>query len=163
MKTIKYKLSVLGLSLASILFASCTSLANAKNNNEPNALETVAVTEVALELEPTPVQCTTQTNDVNIQVEITSSGKVQVMVNGLQPGENVVLVYERNLPESDWRREQGQTVYTPNNPIGEDGTFEDSRSVSRFEPEEGVTPNEWMVKVIHTGGVTCTSFIAPSK
>lgn len=136
------------LYLISIFFTGCVT-------------QTPIVQEVIPEPQPTPVQCSAQTNNVNIH--ITSSDKLLVTITGLQPGENIVLIYERNLPESDWRRENGQTVFTPISTIGADGAFMDSRSFSRFEAEDGVTPNEWVVKVIHTSGVTCAYFIPPEQ
>ena len=148
MRTKKYDWFVLILYLLSIFFTGCVAL-------------TPVVQEITPAPQPTPARCSAQTNNVNIH--ITSSDKLLVTITGLQPGENIVLVYERNLPESDWRRENGQTVFTPINPIGEDGTFEDLRSFSRFESEEGVTPNEWVVKVIHSNGINCAYFISPEQ
>ena len=145
------------------MLSSCASLGTAKNN-EPQTQVTpdVIITEV-FEPEATLVECTEQNNEVNIQVQITPSEMVQVTVVGLQTGENIVLVYERNLPESDWRREKGQITFTPITSIGENGKFEDSWSVSEFDALEDITPNEWMVKVIHEHGVACASFIPPKE
>ena len=158
MNTIKHKIFLIWMFLASIFFSACTSLPNAKND-ETLSSETpqVIVREVTPEPAPTQVECSAQTNNVNILIEITSSN-VEVTVTGLQPGENIVLVYEQDQPQH-----ASTLVSQPSVGVGEDGKFEDSRSLRNFKPEQGGMIGEWLVKVIHAHGVTCETFEVPSE
>ena len=159
MNTLKCKLLIIGICWACILpLASCTSPASVQNTEMPS-LETpqVTVRVVTPGPEPTQVECSAQANDVNILIEITSSN-VEVMVTGLEPGENIVLMYERNLPQHT-----STLVSQPSVLIGEDGKFEESWSLGNFKPEQGVMANEWLVKVIHAQGVTCATFEVPAE
>ncbi len=134
------------------LLTACAPQSNASIEDLPTTPQ-VQVQEIMPEPEPTPVLCDSEAGNIHIEVTLFPTDKAEVLVTGLQPGENIILIYERNFPVGDWRREQDYTVYTPYAPIGEDGTFSDV--FNRFTPSEDGGTNDWTVKVVHSHGVSC--------
>ncbi|GAB4581324.1 MAG: hypothetical protein Fur0022_40710 [Anaerolineales bacterium] len=158
-KLIRFLLTIFLISV-SIVLVSCSSPVNAKGDvTNDSGTPVVEERQIPPEATPTPIACSKNTSAVNIQVEPETPNKAQIIISGLEPGEKIIIVYERNLPDTDWRIAKGRTVVELTKPIGDDGTFQDV--MSGLNPLEDVFPNEWNVKVVHSKGVTCATFEVP--
>jgi hypothetical protein len=97
-----------------------------------------------------PVVCTPWPEGLLIEVEPTSDARAMVTIEGLQPGETPILVYEIRGQYSGLVIEVG-----PISSVGTDGRF--SYVQSGLRPEADGT-NQWTLKVIHARGVACQEF-----
>lgn len=107
---------------------------------------------------PTSVACTSLPNGMNLQVTALSSTEVLVQVSGLQNGELITLIYERDL--QNWQRAKNRLEFHPSQPIREDGYFEDIGE--GLIPLEG-TPNRWQIQILHSQGVACQTITLPES
>lgn len=103
---------------------------------------------------PTPVgasatiECSPLPKDMTLNLVQLDYNKIRIQVTGLQPRENIKLVIERDVPD-----DRDILTTEPVTPVGEDGIFEFVRG--SLEPLPGITPNRWLVKVVHARGVAC--------
>ena len=116
-------------------------------------------TEVAPEPEATPIVCTSLPEGMNLKVTALTSKEVLVHISGLQVGEFVTIIYERDL--QDWQRLKGRLIFHSSQPIGVEGYFDDKGT--GLSPLAGVSPNRWQVQVVHARGVACQTITLPEN
>jgi len=100
---------------------------------------------------PTAAVCTSLPEGMEFDVQPVSESRVEVTVEGLEPGEMIKLLYER-VAETTGPASTFFMEITPVDPIGAEGRYTETQG--DLEPDEdGVT--QWDIKLIHARGVAC--------
>lgn len=103
---------------------------------------------------PTPAGCTPLPEGMALRAEPLSSTEVLVEIEGLQPGEEPLLIFHAESPGYEHQNE-----VRPVQPVGSDGRFE--LKERGLEPLPGSLTNRWTIKVVHARGVACTEVTLP--
>lgn len=141
------------------IFSMLQTVRKSQAVEPPPSLNDVTLEIVVPGPTPTPVVCTSLPQGMNLQVIALSSTEVLVQMSGLQKGELITLIYERDL--QDWQRLKDRLEFSPSQPIGEDGYFEDKGT--GLAPLPGVSPNRWQIQVVHSRGVACQTILLPEE
>lgn len=123
--------------------------------------EGVTLQIVTPEPSPTPAICTPLPEDMTFTVTLTSDtpalSDVEVAValelTGLQPGENLYLMFVQDKPDGEYQAEEWGMA-----PVGQDGRF--SFMADLTSPYEYP---DWQIKIIHARGVACTEITLPEE
>ncbi len=139
------------LMLVTCLLVACQPASGAVAYDQPTSpTPPVAVTRVVLttpEPTPTPAVCTPLPDDMNLQVKPISSTAVSIEIEGLQPGEKLVLICKTETAQRRHKIEE-----RPLRPVGPDGRFVFREGLL---PLPGSTTNRWEIQIVHARGVAC--------
>lgn len=119
---------------------------------ESNSVEVTRVVVTAAP-SPTPAICTPLPEDMTFTVTPTSDTAVTLELTGLQPGENLYLMFVQDKPDGEYRAEEWGMA-----PVGQDGRF--SFMADLTSPYEYP---DWQIKIIHARGVACTEITLPEE
>lgn len=139
-----------------VLAASC--LPQTSTTSTDTVQSTVAVTRVVVESgepTPTPAVCTPLPDGMELSVEPLSSESAEVQLSGLQPDENLTLLFVAQPTAT--QASQIETSLT--DMVEPDGslTYQTGGLFALSDAEENI----WTVKVIHARGVACQEFTLP--
>ncbi|RMG95823.1 MAG: hypothetical protein D6706_11300 [Chloroflexi bacterium] len=110
---------------------------------------------VTTEPDPTPAVCTPLPEGMTLRVEALSETEARVGIEGLQPGEEPILLFTRKVLTRGVSRIESQPV----TPVGSDGRFIHIQPGLYRLPES--EENRWQVMVIHSRGVACDEVVLP--
>ncbi len=148
---------VFGLVIVAIVFVMAYLFGGKQMVQDAISAESVTLEVVTPGPTATPVICTPLPEGMEMNLFALSPDLIKVEATGLQPGELVSLIFQRDV--ADWRVYKGQMEASPISPIGEDGYFEYEQS--GFDPLAELEENAWLVQLIHARGVACEKITLP--
>ena len=140
---------------ACLLFA-CRPQVNEIETQGAGEPTVAAQVTVVTGLRPTPtlVICTSLPTDMTLVAKPVSTNTVTLEIIGLNPGENLILVFHAESAEYSRRIEE-----RPVQSVGPDGSF--VYTTDGFRPLRGSTRNHWEIQVVHSRGVACADVTLP--
>jgi nitrite reductase/ring-hydroxylating ferredoxin subunit len=131
------------------------SYAPAATATTPEPSPPVVVTKEIIAAYPTatPVGCS-PSPDVSMSISPVNHSEMEISVIGLQPEEQVKLVFESNGVNPP-------TISTEEPQVTADETGRFRWREEGLHATEGNTPTQWLVRVIHQRGVNCTTIGLP--
>ncbi len=90
-----------------------------------------------------------------MSVKPTSSTSAMVEMQGLEPGETVVLIFKAEVPGRHFSQIEEQPVQ----PADANGYY--AYEALGLRPLPGSTVNQWQVQAVHKRGVACSQVLLP--